>query len=884
MLALDPAGDRRLHSCADLATPEQTVPEEHAGSPASAVTADAGAIQPHAMLLVLDPSGARVVGASANAADWSGLRPDASLVDTPVEALLDSDSLLRLRAALAADSLARPVSIGLVVRADGTALGFGLAHGVAGHLLLEIEAPVADEPQDAVPAAWLDPLLADGPRIRPEDQGDLVAELAAAADALRRTSGFDRVSVHRFTADGNAELLAESGLPAAPGQAEAFAVDDDPQCWNRMFGSQWIRMIADIDAEPVPVELPPALAVDPPAALASVLARGALACQERYLRAVRARSATMLALSNAGMAWGMIVCHAIDAPRRIPATRRIALVALARALSHRIAAHEAAVRRRHRDHIRGHLANPVAALGGSDEFMPVLSRHADVLMQGLSATGLAICVGATVECHGRTPPDAVVRELAQWLTGRPAVFATEKLGALFAPIAPHGESAGGLLAIRLSRISADFVMWFRPGETTPWTSDERDAAGELRRAVLDILVERSVRVSRRAMMLTRDNQALVSADQRKDAFIAMLGHELREPLAAFEYGVASIDGARLEGADPPAELFDVMRRQIRQMGALVEDIVDITRIRNNRLELRRRPLRMVDIVRDALDANAGALERAGQGIEVSCTDETMRVMADPIRMTQILTNLLTNAIRHARSPRPVELVVRRDGRHALIEVRDHGPGLSRKMQRTIFDAFTAPADDAEASRAGLGLGLWLARRLVESHAGSIEVTSEGKGRGSCFTLRLPLIDESAPAQSTEALGVDPRDEATKASRRILVVDDDADSAVALAMLMRTFGHQARKARDGATALAVLASYDADVVTIDQNLPDIDGTSLAREIRARSERPPRLLCITGEAPTEDFETGLFDAVLVKPADPQRLLALVGRTDPTTTGTR
>src|SRR5690606_13048189 len=156
------------------------------------------------------------------------------------------------------------------------------------------------------------------------------------------------------------------------------------------------------------------------------------------------------------------------------------------------------------------------------------------------------------------------------------------------------------------------------------------------------------------------------------------------------------------------------------------------------------------------------------------------------------------------------------------------------------------------------------------------VASKGRGDGSCFTLRFPLVDAGPEPEPTE-LPASGSVEARKVLRRVLVVDDDADTAVALAMLLRTYGHHARKAHDGATALAVLASYEADVVTTDQNLPDGDGASLAREIRARLGRPIRLLCISGATPEAGFGADVFDQVLVKPVDPKHLLAIVGRPD-------
>src|SRR5690606_3460259 len=195
-----------------------------------------------------------------------------------------------------------------------------------------------------------------------------------AAGRLRAFTGFDRVSVHRFTQDWHLELLAESGGPPMPrGVAHVFPIDEEPTLWHPLFGLHWVRTIADVEATPVPVELPAGLAADP-LALADVLARTPLASHERYLRDLGVRAATVLVLSNAGQAWGLVACHALGRPRRLSAPRRVALAAIARALSHRIAACEAAASRRHVDHIRERLATPFAALGSSEEFTPVLAR------------------------------------------------------------------------------------------------------------------------------------------------------------------------------------------------------------------------------------------------------------------------------------------------------------------------------------------------------------------------------------------------------------------------------------------------------------------------------------------------------------------------------
>jgi len=418
------------------------------------------------------------------------------------------------------------------------------------------------------------------------------------------------------------------------------------------------------------------------------------------------------------------------------------------------------------------------------------------------------------------------------------------------------------------------VMWFRPranraGQhaSLPWRPEEREAANELRRAALDVLVERSLRVGRRASSLSRDNEALVSADRRKDAFIAMLGHELRTPLAALEYGLATLERAQADGRTAP-EALALISRQTRQMGALVDDIVDIARIRHNRLALRRRRLRVAEIVRHAVEATAAAFERAGQTVTVSA-DPTLTVMADPVRLTQILTNLIVNALRHGASARPIEIHARPERGFAAIDVRDHGAGIAPALQRTIFEAFSAPAAEHGSANTGLGLGLALVRRLVESHGGSIAVASE-PGRGACFTVRLPRLDD-APAAGG---GAPTRPASVPArSRRVLVVDDDPDAAVSLAMLLRAYGHEARKAQDGETALSVLTRFDADIVTIDLGLPDIDGASLAREIRARVATPVLIVCISGELPESGVDADAFDHLLMKPARPEQLFSII-----------
>ena len=357
---------------------------------------------------------------------------------------------------------------------------------------------------------------------------------------------------------------------------------------------------------------------------------------------------------------------------------------------------------------------------------------------------------------------------------------------------------------------------------------------------------------------------LEEADRRKDEFLAMLSHELRNPLAPL---ANALEIVRLNGgaAEPP--VLAMMERQLKQLVRLTDDLLDMSRITRGSFELRRERCALRAAVRSAVETADPAIRAAHHTLEVSA-EEDLWVDGDAVRLAQIIANLLNNAARYTEPGGRIGVSMRRDGAQALVSVRDNGAGLEAEEMARLFAMFARGK-----SSTGLGIGLALARRLAEMHGGALEAASDGLGKGAVFTLRLPLAATGAPAG--------PRAEqacAAMTSRRVLLVDDNRDAADSLGTLLARLGADVRVAHDGSEALAAFESYRPGVVILDIGMPGMDGYQVARAIRGRpdGERIP-LVAVTGWGQEQDRrrvrEAG-FDHHLVKPADIGALRALLG----------
>jgi len=376
--------------------------------------------------------------------------------------------------------------------------------------------------------------------------------------------------------------------------------------------------------------------------------------------------------------------------------------------------------------------------------------------------------------------------------------------------------------------------------------------------------------------LRRRADALAEADRRKDEFLSMLAHELRNPLAPVLYGVQTL---HLQLPDDPTvrRVYELVERQVKQMSRLLDDLLDVARITSGKVELRWQLIRVDVALAQAAQAAQSTIEARGHALSVELPAEEVWLRADPDRLEQVLCNLLINAAKYTDPGGHIWLSAAREGETAVLRVRDTGLGISRDLLPHIFELFMQGPQTPERSRGGLGIGLTMVRRLLELHGGSIEARSAGPGQGSEFIVRMPLAAPPAPREGARVEHLDPT---TSPRLRVLIVEDNLDMANALAMLMRLHGHAAEVVHDGHAALAAVRSHHPDVVLLDLGLPGLDGYEVARRIRADRDlkTPPLLVAMSGYGLAEDLRRSSAagcDAHLVKPvqfAEIERVLAM------------
>ncbi len=365
------------------------------------------------------------------------------------------------------------------------------------------------------------------------------------------------------------------------------------------------------------------------------------------------------------------------------------------------------------------------------------------------------------------------------------------------------------------------------------------------------------------------NEELSDADRRKDEFLATLSHELRNPLAPMR---SALEVLKLDATRPPREkgLLDVFDRQLRHMAHLVDDLMEVSRITQNRMELRREPVPLADVVQAAVDDVGNMMRAAAHTLALHLEAQGVVVDADPTRLGQVLVNLLTNACKYTPNGGLVSLTLRVENEQAVIAVRDNGIGIPEHALGTIFGMFSQLEPALQRARGGLGIGLALVRGIVALHGGTVEAWSAGEGLGSTFTVRLPL----APVQGIPD-GAGNLD--TVAPTSVLVVDDNVDAAEMLAMFLSMSGCTPQTVHTATAALNLLETFRPQVALLDIGLPDLTGYELARRIRLLpGGKDMLLIAATGWGQASDrqlaFEAG-FDHHLTKPIDFDRLRALL-----------
>jgi len=363
--------------------------------------------------------------------------------------------------------------------------------------------------------------------------------------------------------------------------------------------------------------------------------------------------------------------------------------------------------------------------------------------------------------------------------------------------------------------------------------------------------------------------ALREADRQKDEFLATLAHELRNPLAPVRTSVALLKTRPLH--DPLlARSRDIIDRQVAHMARLLDDLLDIARLSRGKLTLRKAPTRLAEVLSAAVETSLPLLDQKGQALTIENLDDGIVLDADPARLMQVFGNLLNNASKFSPAHTPIALTAMFEHGTAVVSVRDRGVGISPELLPSVFDLFTQAETSDALAPGGLGIGLALARRLVELHGGTLDATSEGPGRGSTFTVRLPAAGAAALVETSGE--AEPPLPPVIVRRRVLVVDDNADAADTLALLLTQVGCDVRAVYAGEAAVHEAEAFRPDIVFLDLGLPDVDGPQVCQRIRAQPwGSHMTLVALTGWG-SQTHLVG-FDAHLVKPADPAAVVQQV-----------
>lgn len=366
-------------------------------------------------------------------------------------------------------------------------------------------------------------------------------------------------------------------------------------------------------------------------------------------------------------------------------------------------------------------------------------------------------------------------------------------------------------------------------------------------------------------------EALKEADRCKNRFIAMLAHELRNPLASIS---TAVEIQRLKGFTDPdlARSQDVIERQVRQMTRLVDDLLDVSRVTEGKLKLHKEPLEVATVVNSAVEMARPFIDARKHKLKVALPLEPVWLEADLGRLIQVLCNLLHNAAEYTEEGGQIELTAQQQDGKLVIKICDTGIGISSDLLPRVFEPFTQDERSVDRSDGGLGIGLALVKSLVELHGGTVQAFSSGRGHGSEFAVTLPAPREAPPRQERKL----DRPSESVSVRRILVVDDNKDAAKTLALLLRIEGHEVREAYDGPAAMDVALDWLPDVVLLDIGLPKLNGYEVARRLRIEPRlRTSRIIALSGyrEEVAQGPEDLAFDAYLIKPVEVSALARVI-----------
>jgi len=865
-----------------------------------------GAIQPHGVLLACRGPALTIAQVSANVGDLvvpARLAPEAVL-GQPLAAVLEPAS-----AALVADAASRPSlretnPLTLLTR-DGQR-HTAVLHRSGDLLVVEMERSDSE-----VLSAGFDPRLrASVMRLQGAREPRRLS--AIAAEEVRALTGFDRVMVYRFDPEWNGEVVAEARRDdLEPFLGLHYPASDIPAQARRLYTENWLRLIADVGYTPSPL-VPP---LDPSSGAALDLShaflRSVSPIHVQYLRNMGVTASMSISLVIDGVLVGLLACHHYAGARLVPFAVRETVEYLGQALSWHLRVLETADEAERARRVQVAEAAVLSAVTVSADLLDGLATPA--LVSLTDARGAAVVLEEGTRRVGETPSAEVIEELVAWLKSEGhEVFATDRLAAHLPAAESWDGRVSGLLAVAVSKALGEYLLWFRPstertvdwagdprkqpvlgdaperlsprgsfalwreivrGRSLPWERWHVDAASRIRSVLLGGVRER-------AAQLRSINDRLREADRAKDTFIATVSHELRTPLNAISGWVAMLRNAQVKPAQT-GHAMEVIARNTETLKQLVEDLLDVSRIASGKLSLEVVEVDLSAVIEGVCDALVLSADAKGIRLKRTLDTKDSVVLGDPTRLRQILTNLISNAVKFTPKGGSVHVKLRRLSSDVEIEVSDSGQGIEAWFLPQVLESFRQ-ADGAATRRVqGLGLGLAIVKKLVELHGGSVTAESDGADRGSTFRVRLPTLSvRRTPTEPlAPAASASPEIGPSLEGLRVLVVEDEPDSRDLLVHLLEQCHATVTAAADAASALAMLDRETFDVMVSDIGLPEMDGLALMREVRTRTPEANgaiRAVALTAYTRSFDRTSALvagYQAHVPKPADPSELVTVV-----------
>ena len=861
-----------------------------------------GAIQPHGALVACRATDLAIVQISANAPAFFG-EPAETLLGRPVSALFGHGHTVSL-AALANRNSFRDVNPIVMVSISGVPLDV-IVHRSADLMVFEVERRFVED--GATFAPHLRRAVA-----RLQDAARTFDELTdTAAREVRELTGFDRVMVYRFDHSWNGQVVAEArreGLETFLGQH--YPSSDIPAQARRLYTQNWLRLIGDASYTPVPL-VPPLDPSGRPLDMSSAHLRSVSPIHIEYLKNMGVSASMSISLVSDGELIGLIACHHYSGPRLVSYLVRETAEYLGQALSWNLRVLDRAEEAIRIARVQRSEAEVAKSLAGAEELLDGLVVPA--LVSLADATGVAVVLQEGTRLLGRTPSAAQVEQLVKWLATRTEdMFSTDHLGESVPEATAWDEVGAGLLAATVSRELGEYILWFRPstersiewagnptkrwvddptgatpprlsprgsfelwretvkGRSLPWEKWSIAAASDVRRLLVG-------GARRRTATLRTLNERLLEADRAKDTFIATVSHELRTPLNAISgWSRLLLGGTVPEGRR--MEALKVISRNTDALARLVDDLLDVSRIVSGKVTLDVGLVDVASVFESVVESMALAAEGKAIRVKRVFASGLGGILGDEARLRQIMTNLLSNAIKF--TPKDGSIVISVMTRESDIEfaVQDSGPGIDPEVMPRVFDPFWQVDGTAKRQSGGLGLGLAIAKKLVELHGGRITAESAGLGFGATFRVYLPISSARPAPAEKRAAALDPIPRVLD-GLQVVVAEDDDDSRSLLQQILENAGAIVSAAPNAMEALALLEVRAYDMIVSDVGMPEMDGLELIAAVRgnaAGQNAKTPAIALTAYTRMLDRTSALragFQAHVPKPADPEELVTVI-----------